>query len=75
MKGWPFSAQPPKANRPLESALEYRGYHFEEKQLMVGWQITIRQNDVFVLNGMVSAERSAALADARAHVDARIARA
>lgn len=53
--------------------MEYRGYDFEEKSLMVGWQITIRKNDVFVRNSKVSAQRSAALDDARAHVDGVIA--
>jgi hypothetical protein len=53
--------------------MDYRGYDFEEKTLMVGWQITIRKNDVFVRNSKVSAQRSAAMDDARAYVDGVIA--
>jgi hypothetical protein len=55
--------------------MDYRGYDFEEKTLMVGWQITIRKNDVFVRNSKVSTQRSAVLDDARAYVDGVIAQA
>jgi hypothetical protein len=57
----------------LESWMDYRGYDFEEKTLMVGWQITIRKDDVFVRNSKVSPQRSAVLDDARAYVDGVIA--
>jgi hypothetical protein len=57
----------------LENGVEYRGYDFEEKTLMVGWQITIRKNDVFVRNSNVSPDRNAVLRDARATVDALMA--
>ena len=52
--------------------MEYRGYDFEEKRLMVGWQFTIRKDDVFVRNSKI-ATRNDALNDARAHVDGVIA--
>lgn len=59
--------------RELETGVEYRGYDFEEKTLMVGWQITIRKNDAFVRNSNVASQQSVALSDARAYVDELIA--
>lgn len=48
----------------------YRGYEFEQKALMVGWQVAIRKEDTFVRNSSVCSELDSALDEARNFVDA-----
>ena len=52
--------------------MSYRGYDLEQKTLMVGWQITITKDGKFVLNGTVTKELSAAVAEAEKFVDCAI---
>jgi hypothetical protein len=47
----------------------YRGYELEQKQLMVGWQITITKDNQFVRHGSVVKELSIALAEAHKLID------
>lgn len=55
--------------------MSYRGYHLEQKALMVGWQITITRDDKFVRNGTVTKDLSAAMAEAERFVDHALAEA
>ena len=50
----------------------YRGYELEQKSLMVGWQITIRKEDVFVRHGSVCSKLEMALDEAHGFVDGLI---
>jgi hypothetical protein len=50
----------------------YRGYEFEQKTLMVGWQVAIRKEDAFVRNSSICSELDAALDEARKFVDALV---
>ncbi len=50
----------------------YRGYELEEKSLMVGWQVTIRKEDVFVRHGSVCKKLEMALDEAHGVVDGLI---
>jgi hypothetical protein len=47
----------------------YRGYHLEEKQMMVGWQVTITKDDAFVRHSHISKEREVVLHEARGYID------
>jgi hypothetical protein len=47
----------------------YRDYHLEPKSLMVGWQVTISQQDNVIRHTGISATAAAALAEARRYVD------
>jgi len=51
----------------------YRGYEFEQKPLMVGWQVVIRKEDAFVRNCSVCSTLDPALEEARGFVDALMA--
>ena len=53
--------------------MSYRGYDFEQKTLMVGWQITITKNDKFVHNGSVTKDLTSAMNEAQKFVDRAIA--
>jgi hypothetical protein len=61
----------PTRVRLQESAnnLLYRGYHFERKTLMVGSQVTITRDDVFVQHTTVSKTSDEAITEARAYID------
>jgi hypothetical protein len=50
----------------------YRGYDLEQKSLMVGWQVTIRKEDVFVRHGSVCSKLETALDEAHGFVDGLI---
>ncbi len=50
----------------------YRGYQLEQKSLMVGWQVTILREDVFVRNGRVCNKPDIALDEAHEFVDGLI---
>lgn len=50
----------------------YRGYDLEQKSLMVGWQVTIRKEDVFVRHGSVCSKLEMALDEAHGFVDGLI---
>jgi hypothetical protein len=47
----------------------YRGYHLEQKQMMVGWQVTITKDDAFVQHSGVSKELEAVMIEARGYID------
>jgi hypothetical protein len=49
--------------------MDYRGYHLEKKTLMVGWQITITKDGVFIRNGSVLKEPGAAVVEAQVYID------
>lgn len=51
----------------------YRGYDLEQKELLVGWQITITRDGKFVRNSSVAALLSTADAEAKKFVDGVIA--
>jgi hypothetical protein len=51
----------------------YRGYDLEQKELLVGWQITVTKDGKFVRNSSVTTLLSAADAEARKFVDGVIA--
>jgi hypothetical protein len=53
--------------------MDYRGYHLEEKTLMVGWQITITKDGTFVRNGSIFKGASEAIAEAQALIDSLLA--
>jgi hypothetical protein len=56
-----------------ENSMMYRGYELEQKSLMVGWQVTIRKEDVFVCHGSVCKKLEMALDEAHGFVDGLIA--
>jgi hypothetical protein len=47
----------------------YRGYHLEQKKMMVGWQVTITKDDAFVQHSGVSKELEAVMIEARGYID------
>jgi hypothetical protein len=47
----------------------YRGYHLEQKQMMVGWQVTITKDDAFVLNSGISKDLEAVMIETRGYID------
>jgi hypothetical protein len=47
----------------------YRGYEFEQKTLMVGWQITITKDERFVWHGNVANKLDVAINEAHKYVD------
>ena len=47
----------------------YRGYHLEQKRMMVGWQITISKDDAFVRHSGISSEVEVVLVEARRYID------
>ena len=47
----------------------YRGYELEQKQLMVGWQITITKDNRFVRHGSVVKDLSVAMDEAHELID------
>jgi hypothetical protein len=49
--------------------MTYRGYDFEQKTLMVGWQVAITKDDKFVRNGTVTTSPVAAINEAERFVD------
>jgi hypothetical protein len=51
----------------------YRGYDLEQKELLVGWQITITRDGKFVRNSSVATLLSAADTEAKKFVDGVIA--
>lgn len=51
----------------------YRGYELEQKTLMVGWQVTIRKEDVFVCHGSVCSKLNIAMDEAHDFVDGLMA--
>jgi len=55
--------------------MDYRGYEFEQKTLMVGWQVTITKDGKFVHNGNVTKSLSSAMDEAERFVDRVIAEA
>src|SRR5579862_5596 len=55
------------------NVMMYRGYEFEQKPLMVGWQVVIRKEDAFVRNCSVCSTLDPALEEARGFVDALMA--
>jgi hypothetical protein len=55
-----------------ENPMIYRGYELEQKTLLVGWQVTIRKEDVFVRHGSVCKKLELALDEAHEFVDGLI---
>ena len=53
--------------------MTYRGYDFEQKTLMVGWQVTITKDGKFVRNGTVATNLVSALNGAERFVDRDLA--
>ena len=53
--------------------MTYRGYDFELKTLMVGWQATITKDGEFVRNGTVTTSLVSALNEAETFVDRDLA--
>ena len=51
----------------------YRGYELEQKSLMVGWQVTILKEEVFVRNGSICNKLNMALDEAHDFVDSLMA--
>ena len=51
----------------------YRGYELEQKTLMVGWQITITKDGIFVRNGSVTSKLATAMDDAHEFIDGLLA--
>ncbi len=49
--------------------MDYRGYHLEQKTLLVGCQITITKDGTFIRNSSVLKDMKAAIAEARAYID------
>ena len=49
--------------------MHYRGYEFEEKHLLVGWQVIVTKDDAFVQNGSIMKDLESAMAEAHAYVD------
>lgn len=49
--------------------ISYRGYDLEQKELLVGWQITITRDGKFVRNSSVAKLLSTVDAEARKFVD------
>ena len=47
----------------------YRGYDLEQKELLVGWQITITMDGRFVRNSSVAKQLSTVLDEAKKFVD------
>lgn len=47
----------------------YRGYHLEQKQMMVGWQVTITKDDAFVQHSGVSRELETVMIETRGFID------
>jgi len=56
-----------------ENPMMYRGYELEQKSLLVGWQVTILKEDVFVRNGSICNKLDIALDEAHDFVDNLIA--
>lgn len=56
-----------------EKPVMYRGYELEQKSLLVGWQVTILKEDVFVRNGSICNKLNIALDEAHDFVDNLIA--
>lgn len=53
-----------------ERDMLYRGYHLEQKRMMVGWQVTVTKDDVFVRHSKVSKDLEAVMKEAHAYIDA-----
>jgi len=49
--------------------MDYRGYDYEKKPPMVGWQITITKDDRFVWHGSIANELDFAINEAHNYVD------
>jgi len=49
--------------------MSYRGYDFEQKTLMVGWQIIITRDGKFVRNGSVTKDLAFARDEAEKFID------
>jgi hypothetical protein len=47
----------------------YRGYHLEQKQMMVGWQVTITKDDAFVRHSGISKDLEAVMVETRGYID------
>lgn len=47
----------------------YRGYHLEQKQMMVGWQVTITKDDAFVRHSGISTALEVVMAESRGYID------
>jgi hypothetical protein len=56
----------------MANPLRYRGYDLESKHLMVGWQITVRKEGAFVINGAVLKDEDTAVMEAQAYVDSLV---
>ena len=49
--------------------MDYKGHQLEQKELTVGWQITIMKHDKVIRHSGVMRELKAALLDAHAYID------
>jgi hypothetical protein len=49
--------------------MDYKGHQLEQKELMVGWQITIMKHDRVIRHSGVMRDLNAALLDAHAYID------
>ena len=49
--------------------MNYKGHQLEQKELMVGWQITIMKHDRVIRHSGMMLELKAALLDAHAYID------
>jgi hypothetical protein len=47
----------------------YHGYHLEQKQMMVGWQISITKDDAFVRHSSISTDPEAVMVESRSYID------
>ncbi|HEY4075604.1 MAG TPA: hypothetical protein VGM26_01605 [Rhizomicrobium sp.] len=47
----------------------YRGYDLEQKQMMVGWQVTITKDDAFVRHSGVSKDLETVMVETRDYID------
>lgn len=49
--------------------MHYRGYEFERKHLLVGWQIIVTKGDAFVQNGPITKDLESVMSEAHTYVD------